>query len=666
MFTRKIRWLLVLLCIALFASSCVNNAGNEGTTTAAGTTTEAATEAETAFSLESLRIAGNDISKYTIVYRRNSYYKVLNKLEDLIVNDYDFDRLSAERLSDVIFAKFGVRLAVKQDTKFDETEYEILVGETDRDLHPTDLTEDQYVFKMEGKKLVMCGGSYGSTWHAADYFEKWIADQEAAKNANPDFTVASNSVSTYDIKVIACIGDSITYGSTSTDPAYLSYPANLQRMLWKDYVVFNYGRGGKTMRDDLADSYMATDEYKNCLANAIGYDLVLIMLGTNDSSRDPAWTSSDNTKFKRSCKTLIDSIKEKNENASFVLMNCPAYYGGGNAGSLAVRDVQKEIAAELYADGYDLTFYDMHSFTSQEMGAAMFPDQLHPADAGYVKMAEGVRDLVLAAINNGENKYFVSLEGLAGEGGDTEEPPAGGSGSGTATSALTFQFKNQSNNKLIYENPNAESAQAGEWETVIDVKFDDSVNIPDQRMMIYIDMADGTQYVIALQRRFENHRARIQFRADGKDVYHTYNNEKTAATMNEGTSGSKDMWCNGLASANATALMSATSFRLTVKYTEADGLVLTLADLEKPNEILFTLTDAIDAQKGAAAVTGADKDVLKNITVMPDTSCDNGSTKHNDWEIALTWKADGVEDTSLYDAANWTRNEGWTIVTEEE
>ena len=666
MFSKKIRLLLILLCMGFLLSSCTGTGTKQSDTTVKESETEAVTEAPFAF--ESLKLAGNDISNYTIIYRRNSYYKVLNTIGDKIVNDYDFDRLSAERLSDMIFDKFGVRLEVKQDTKTDETEYEILVGETNRDLHPTDLTEDQYVFQMNGKKLVMCGGSYGSTWHAADAFEAWLSTNETAKQANVDFTASDNVASNYDIKVVACIGDSITYGSTSTNPEYLSYPANLQRLLWKDYIVYNYGRGGKTMRSDLADSYMATDDYKNCLANTIGYDLVLIMLGTNDSARDPAWTASDDAKFKTSCKTLIDTIKAKNESAKFVLMNCPAYYGGGNSGSLEVRKVQKEVANELFASGYDLTFYDMHSFTSVEMGEALFPDQLHPADEGYVKMAEGVRDLVVAVMENGTNKYIVTLEGSGNtqQPGDNQQPndnqQSGGEAAGTAP--LTFSFENQSTNKLIYENPNASADTAGEWTAVFDIKFDDTVAIPDQRMNIYLDMADGSQYVVAFQRRFDNHRVRIQFRADSADVYHTYNADKTAATINTGTSGSKDMWCNGLATANASALMSATSFRLTLKYTEADGLVLTLATLDAPNTVLFALTDVIDSTAGAAAVTGADKEILKNITFMPDTSADSGSTKHNYWDVKVSWSVDGVEDTDLYNSANWVCNEGWAVVEE--
>ena len=53
--------------------------------------------------------------------------------------------------------------------------------------------------------------------------------------------------------------------------------------------------------------------------------------------------------------------------------------------------------------------YNMYEYSSTKMGKEMFPDNLHPSDAGYVKMAEGVRDLVIAVMENGTNKYLITL-----------------------------------------------------------------------------------------------------------------------------------------------------------------------------------------------------------------------------------------------------------------
>ena len=348
-------------------------------------------------------------SEYTIVYARNSYYKVLSGIRDQLKGDYDFDHLTAQRLADLIYERFGVRMTVAQDTKTKAGEKEILIGKTNRKLHPETLGADDYTVSLTEGKLVVCGGAFGTTWHAIDAIEAWLA-QKAQDGKTADFTAADSITGTYHLKTVACIGDSITYGATSTDPQYLSFPANMQRILWHDYRITNYGHSGKTMRDDLQDSYMATETWQRLLADRTGYDLVLLMLGTNDSHRDPDWDAEDDSRFKRSCKTLLKAVKEKNPNATFVMMNCPKYFDpNGKFASPHIRELQLETAKWLNAGGFRILFYDMYSFTEKEMGASLFPDNLHPGDAGYVVMGKGVAQLVRAVTENGKNRYLVNL-----------------------------------------------------------------------------------------------------------------------------------------------------------------------------------------------------------------------------------------------------------------
>ena len=48
-------------------------------------------------------------------------------------------------------------------------------------------------------------------------------------------------------KRVACVGDSITYGSGIKGRETKSYPAQLAGMLGEDYVVKNFGVSGATM-----------------------------------------------------------------------------------------------------------------------------------------------------------------------------------------------------------------------------------------------------------------------------------------------------------------------------------------------------------------------------------------------------------------------------------
>lgn len=405
----------VILCIGCLLGACAKPGKEENTMKTEEPTKEQTTEAPTepateAPKLESLKIAGAELSEYTIVYARNTYFKVLSGIRDQLKGDYDFDHLTAQRLAELIFDRFGVRLEVVQDTKQKEAgEREILIGKTNRKLHPETLGNDDYTVSLNESRLVICGGAFGTTWHAIDAIADWL-DRQAEQGSTADFTAADSITGTYHLKTVACIGDSITYGATSTNPQYLSFPANMQRILWHDYLITNYGHSGKTMRDDLQDSYMGTDTWKKLMADETGYDLVLLMLGTNDSHRDQDWDSGDDTRFKRSCRILLNAVKEKNPNATFVMMNCPKYFDpNGKFASPHIRELQLEIAKELKAEGFPILFYDMYRFTEQEMGGALFPDNLHPADAGYVVMGKGVSQLVRAVMENEKNRYLVEL-----------------------------------------------------------------------------------------------------------------------------------------------------------------------------------------------------------------------------------------------------------------
>lgn len=404
----------LILCMGCLLGACRNSGNEENSMKTEEPTREQPTDAVTEPAteepkLEKLTVGGAELSEYTVIYARNSYYKVLSGIRDQLKGDYDFDHLTAQRLADLIYERFGVRMTVAQDTKTKAGEKEILIGKTNRKLHSETLDADDYTVSLTEGKLVVCGGAFGTTWHAIDAIEAWLT-QKAQDGKTADFTAADSITGTYHLKTVACIGDSITYGATSTDPQYLSFPANMQRILWHDYRITNYGHSGKTMRDDLQDSYMATETWQRLLADRTGYDLVLLMLGTNDSHRDPDWDAEDDSRFKRSCKTLLKAVKEKNPNATFVMMNCPKYFDpNGKFASPHIRELQLETAKWLNAGGFRILFYDMYSFTEKEMGASLFPDNLHPGDAGYVVMGKGVAQLVRAVTENGKNRYLVDL-----------------------------------------------------------------------------------------------------------------------------------------------------------------------------------------------------------------------------------------------------------------
>ena len=343
-------------------------------------------------SFASMKIGETPISDYTIVYATSpyeSYTKNANTKQYFPV--YDFDHETANRLADLIFEVTGVRLNVVQDTKSTEVANEILIGKTNRTLtggvNLADLTTDDYVLNVVGSKLVICGGAFGTTWHALDYLETLFADKLAQRETKYSFATDYSHSGTYHLTVIGCIGDSITQGTGASDQSLFSYPAQMGRILWKDAIVHNFGDSGSSMRNDL-DAYTNTQAYMNAVKAAASADIYTIMLGTNDTWQDTApWTDSDTELYNNSCLGIMASLVKKNANLKFVLANCPAYFGtAGNIATPKTRQIQEALVSIVNDAGYPTTFFD--TYTATKTLRSHFPDTVHPNDMGHLKMAE--------------------------------------------------------------------------------------------------------------------------------------------------------------------------------------------------------------------------------------------------------------------------------------
>lgn len=80
---------------------------------------------------------------------------------------------------------------------------------------------------------------------------------------------------------VACVGNSITYGSGIKNRDKDSYPAQLQALLGDEYEVVNFGRGGRTGLSNGDRPYIKEPEYKAALE--FQPHIVVIKFGTNDT-----------------------------------------------------------------------------------------------------------------------------------------------------------------------------------------------------------------------------------------------------------------------------------------------------------------------------------------------------------------------------------------------
>ena len=85
---------------------------------------------------------------------------------------------------------------------------------------------------------------------------------------------------------IACVGDSITYGTLVWKRRENCYPVQLGKLLGENFAVRNFGANGRAMQKAADLPYWRHKYFE--LSSSFNPDVVLIMLGTNDS-RQPNW-----------------------------------------------------------------------------------------------------------------------------------------------------------------------------------------------------------------------------------------------------------------------------------------------------------------------------------------------------------------------------------------
>lgn len=193
---------------------------------------------------------------------------------------------------------------------------------------------------------------------------------------------------------IACVGDSITYGSYLEKPAEESYPAQLQQMLGEQAFVGNFGVSGAAMSMTAKDSYWSEQARKD--SEAFSPDIVLLMLGTNDSL-DENWQSKE--AFLQDCEMMIafySSLSSKphvylvTPSSSFILEGNDDLVRGMHQKRISeIRDWLYE-----YAKDQQLDMIDLYTLTKDVPQYYMF-DGVHPNRAGARFIANTIASSII-------------------------------------------------------------------------------------------------------------------------------------------------------------------------------------------------------------------------------------------------------------------------------
>lgn len=202
---------------------------------------------------------------------------------------------------------------------------------------------------------------------------------------------------------VACIGNSITEGFGIDMCGAYGYPAELQKILGKDYWVKNFGVSSRTMLNKGDYPYMNELAWQD--AQAFKADVVIIKLGTNDSKPEN-WQYG--AEFRQDLEQMILTLRpdlaqpvgkkakkvKKAKNAVlqpvkpkiYLCTPIPAFKPTWNISDAVITSeiipIQQEVAKK-----YGLEVIDLHTLYAQD-GDKMLDDGIHPDGKGAHRLAE--------------------------------------------------------------------------------------------------------------------------------------------------------------------------------------------------------------------------------------------------------------------------------------
>ena len=179
---------------------------------------------------------------------------------------------------------------------------------------------------------------------------------------------------------VACVGNSITYGSGIEDREKYAYPSQLQQMLGRGWEVKNFGISGRTLLKKGDYPYWNEQAFSD--AKNFNPDVVIIKLGTNDTK---PWNWKFKNEFIADYESLVDEFQKIPSRPRVYICNpVPAFPGDwGISDSIVKADIipfVREISKAK--DVVVINLYN--SFLNK---SELFPDKVHPNEDGAREMA---------------------------------------------------------------------------------------------------------------------------------------------------------------------------------------------------------------------------------------------------------------------------------------
>ncbi len=183
--------------------------------------------------------------------------------------------------------------------------------------------------------------------------------------------------------MVACVGDSITYGAGVKDRARNAYPFVLGRLLGDKWEVRNFGVSGATLLRKGDKPY----EKQGAFRQALDFkpDVLIVKLGTNDT-KPQNWKHKD--QFEADAKWLVEQFRQANPKVRvYLCLPVPAFPGNWGINDPTIREgvipAVRNVAKECDTQIIDL-------YAALEGKKELVPDKVHPNAEGAAIMAGAV------------------------------------------------------------------------------------------------------------------------------------------------------------------------------------------------------------------------------------------------------------------------------------
>ncbi len=185
---------------------------------------------------------------------------------------------------------------------------------------------------------------------------------------------------------VACIGDSITYGSKLRYRAQNCYPSQLEALLGEGYAVRNFGVNGRSLQKSGDRPYWKHRNFRR--SGDFEPDMVIIMLGTNDS-KIKNWKNSG--EYLADYREMVRYYRQLPSHPSIFVMTPPTAHGVGGKGSInytinneAMDEMSSVLKGLAMEEG--LTVIDIRTATADH--PEYFPvDGVHTNEEGAIFIA---------------------------------------------------------------------------------------------------------------------------------------------------------------------------------------------------------------------------------------------------------------------------------------